>query len=108
MLDPTVKDNARKAAGIGAATTAGALRSAGDASARAASTLADSLDRLASGWAPTESCKARKWVGGTLAFLVVVGLIAFLVRRRRENATADTAEGATTDLDTVRDQRSAS
>jgi hypothetical protein len=106
MLDTTLKTNARRIAGHSATATAGALRRTADASAWAAASLADSLDNLAASLVPKPSRKVEKYVGSALAFLVIAGLVAFLVRRRRAEPAA--LEATATDLEAVREQRSAS
>lgn len=105
MLDDNLTANARRIAGHSAAYTAGALRRAADVSASAASTLADSLDALSTTLAPKSSRKVEKWIGGAVAFLVIAGLVAFIVRRRR--AGRATSEATATELEAVPDQRSA-
>ena len=104
MLDTTLTANARRIAGRGATTTAGALRKAADASAWAAGSLADSLDQVAATLVPQRSRTVEKWACGALAVLVVAGLVAFLARRRRSAQATPKA----TELEAVRDQRSAS
>ncbi|MDJ0962408.1 MAG: hypothetical protein QNJ88_17305 [Acidimicrobiia bacterium] len=106
MLDATLKADARRIAGHSAAYTAGALRRAADVSAWAASSLADSLDGLAGTLAPKKSRNVEKWIGGAIAALVIAGVLALIVRRRR--AKQETPETSAADLEVVRDQRSAS
>lgn len=107
MLDrTTLTTNARRVAGHSATATAGALRRTADASAWAAGSLADSIDQLAASLVPKPSRKIEKYAGGALAIVLVVGLVAFLLRRRRVEPA--TSEGTATDLEAVRDQRSAS
>jgi hypothetical protein len=106
MLDRALKTNARRIAGHSATATAGALRKTADASAWAAASLADSLDSLAATMVPKPSRNVEKYVGGALAILLVAGLVAFLVRRRRSKPA--TSEATATELDAVREQRSAS
>ena len=106
MLDTTLKAKARRIAGRGANTTAGALRKAADASAWAAAALADSLDEVAATLAPRPSRKTEKWIGGALVLLVVAGIVAYVVRRRRTGEAAP--QTTATDLEAVREQRSAS
>ncbi len=104
MLDENRTANARRIAGHTAAYTAGALRRAADVSATAASTLADSLDVLSTTLEPTSSRKREQWLGGVLAIVIVVGFVAFIMRRRARQATP---EAATPDLEAVPDQRTA-
>lgn len=102
----TFKTNARRVAGHSATATAGALRKTADASAWAAASLADSLDNLAATLVPKPSRRVEKYVGGALAVLLIAGLVGFIVRRRRTGRAAP--EATATDLETVREQRSAS
>ncbi len=105
-MDATITANARRVAGHTAAYTAGALRRAADTSAWAASSLADSLDQLAKTMTPKSSRRTEKWIGGVLAILVIAGLVALVMRRRR--APQVDADATATDLEVVRDERSAS
>ncbi len=106
MLDTTLKADARRIAGHSAAYTAGALRRAADVSAWAASSLADSLDDLAGTLTPKKSRAVEQWIGGVVAVLLIAGIVVLIKRRRAGKQAAP--EAPATDLEVVRDERSAS
>ena len=68
--------------------------------------MADSLDDLAGTLAPKKSRRVEQWIGGAVATLVIAGIVALIVRRRRSSEAAPDEPAA--DLEVVRDQRSAS